>query len=160
MLRKIAIPMLTFALVAWGFAHRANADTTADITALEHKAANSSNADEALSYLSDDVVIYDTWAPLQLVGSNAIRADFEAAYQNLKNPKVDFTSLPVIPAGNLAIAYSLQHLTATDKAGKAVDYTFRQTDVWRREKSGWKIVHSHISFPVDMATGKPVLQSK
>jgi ketosteroid isomerase-like protein len=158
-MRKTVVA-LTIALVTWGVAGPVSADTIADITELEHKAANSSTVDEAFSYLSDDVVLYDTWAPLQFVGRDAIRADFEAAYANLKNPKVDFPSLHVIPAGNLAIAYSIQHLTATDKAGKPIDYTFRQTDVWRKQKGRWKIIHSHISFPVDLATGKAEMQLK
>ena len=149
------------ALAALGFANIAQADATAEITTLEHKVANSSSADEALSYLRDDVVVYDTWAPLQFNGKKAIRTDLEAAYANFKSPpKVDFISLKVIPAGDIAVAYSIQHLTAADKAGKPLDYTFRETDVWRKEKGEWKIVHSHISFPVDMATGKTVFQSK
>jgi ketosteroid isomerase-like protein len=160
-MRKIVVA-LTITLMTWGLATSARADTVADITELEHKVANSTSADEAMSYLSpsDDVTLYDVSTPLQVVGQKAVRADFDAAYQNLKNPKVDFTSLHVIPAGKIAIAYSIQHLTATDKAGKPLDVTFRQTDVWRKEKGGWKIIHSHISYPVDMASGRAVMQSR
>ena len=44
--------------------------------------------------------------------------------------------------------------------GKPVDTIFRVTDVWRKEKGGWKIIHSHISVPVDLASGKADMQSK
>jgi|SRR5579872_1100293 len=160
MRRSGTVILLAIALIAWGFATLAHADTTADITALEHKFANSSSADEALSYMSDDVTLYDISTPLEFAGQKAVRADFEGAFENIKNPKVDFISLHVIPAGKLAVAYSIQHMTATDKAGKPVDFTFRVTDVWRKEKDGWKLAHGHISFPVDMASGKADMRSK
>ena len=51
-------------------------------------------------------------------------------------------------------------MTATDKSGKPFDIIFRVTDVWRKEKGGWKMVHSHISLPVAMATGKADMPSK
>ena len=161
-MRKTIIALAAIALAAWSFANPAHADTTADITALEHKAANATSASEALSNFtsSEDVTVYDLSTPLEFTGQKAVRADFEQAFQNFKNPKVEFLSLHVIPAGKIAVAYSTQHVTATDKDGKPIDMTFRVTDVWRKEKDGWKIVHGHISFPVDMATGKAAMQSK
>ena len=50
-------------------------------------------------------------------------------------------------------------LTVVDKSGKPVDMTFRVTDVWQRQKGQWKIIHTHISFPIDMTTGKADMQS-
>ncbi len=44
--------------------------------------------------------------------------------------------------------------------GKAVDMTWRSTNVWRKENGTWKIIHAHCSVPVDMATGKADMQSK
>jgi len=38
--------------------------------------------------------------------------------------------------------------------------TVRLTDVDRNMAGGWKIVHEHVSFPVDLATGKADLQSR
>ena len=52
------------------------------------------------------------------------------------------------------------NLTVRDKSGKPIDMIFRVTDVWRKEKGGWKMIHSHISVPIDMASGKADLQSK
>ena len=33
-----------------------------------------------------------------------------------------------------------------------MDMTFRQTDLWRKTDSQWKLIHQHISFPVDLET--------
>jgi ketosteroid isomerase-like protein len=38
--------------------------------------------------------------------------------------------------------------------------TFRVTDCLRKIGGKWKIAHQHISFPVDMASGKADMQSK
>src|ERR1700733_2652308 len=162
MRRSSTVVLWAIALIAWGFATSAHADTTADITALEHKAANATSADEALSNFppGEDVTVYDFSTPLEFAGQKAVRADMEGAFENFKNPKVEFISLHVIPAGKLAVAYSIQHMTATDKGGKPLDFTFRAPDVWRKEKDGWKLVHAHVSFPTDMASGKAEMQSK
>jgi ketosteroid isomerase-like protein len=37
---------------------------------------------------------------------------------------------------------------------------FRLTDVLRKVKGKWLIVHEHVSVPVDVATGKADLTSK
>jgi len=154
--------MLAITLMALGFGAQAWADTTADITELEHKCASATTADQAMECFTsdDDITIYDLSTPREFVGQKAVRADFEGAFANFKNAKVDFISLHVLPAGRLAVAYSIQHMTATDSAGKPLDFTFRVTDVWRKEKGAWKIAHAHISFPTDMATGKADMQSK
>jgi ketosteroid isomerase-like protein len=156
------VATVAITLMAWGFASQALADTTADITELEHKCAAATTVDEAMQCFtpSEDITIYDLSTPSEFVGQKAVRADFEGAFANFKNPKVDFVSLHVVPSAKLAVAYSIQHMTATDSAGKPLDFTFRVTDVWRKEKGGWKIVHAHISFPTDMATGKAAMQSK
>ena len=163
-MRKVGSIVVTVAitLMASGFGAVALADTTADITELEHKCAAATTVDEAMQCFtpSEDITIYDLSTPSEFVGQKAVRADFEGAFANFKNAKVDFVSLHVIPSAKLAVAYSIQHMTATDNAGKPLDFTFRVTDVWRKEKGGWKIVHAHISFPTDMATGKAAMQSK
>jgi ketosteroid isomerase-like protein len=63
----------------------------------------------------------------------------------------------VIADDRLGVAESTQHMTATDKSGKPIDFIFRETDIWRKGQSGWKIVHTHVSVPVDLATGSAVL---
>ena len=55
---------------------------------------------------------------------------------------------------------SVQHFTWKDKDGKPMEATFRVTDALHKVKGQWKIFHSHISVPVDPATGKGDMQSK
>jgi hypothetical protein len=80
--------------------------------------------------------------------------------QRVQECQVEFINLHVVSDGKLGVAESVQHMSATDNSGKPIDMIFRVTDVWRKEKDGWKIIHSHISLPVDMASGNADLESK
>jgi ketosteroid isomerase-like protein len=47
----------------------------------------------------------------------------------------------------------MQHLAGTIKAGKKTqkfDATVRVTDVYKKINGEWKIVHEHVSVPVDL----------
>ena len=45
------------------------------------------------------------------------------------------------------------------KDGRAVDVLDRTTDIWRKIKGKWMIVHEHNSVPVDMVTGVAVAKA-
>ena len=138
------------------------ADSKAEITELEHKCAASSNIDELMDCYdnSDALVVYDAGTPREFDGAKAVRGDFQNFLDNNKNFKVEFISLHVVSDGKMGLANSIQRFTGSDKSGKPVDTTFRITDVWRKQDGKWKIIHMHVSYPIDMATGKADMQSK
>jgi ketosteroid isomerase-like protein len=151
------------AVIAWAFGAPAfAADSKAEITELEHKFAESTTIGQAMGFMdaSDDLVVYDVSTPREFDGPAAVGAQFQNYFATAKNPKAEFLSLHVTTDGKLGIAESVQHFSYTDKSGKSVDSILRQTDVWRKEKDGWKIIHSHISYPVDLASGKADMHSK
>jgi ketosteroid isomerase-like protein len=151
------------ALLAWGFGAQAfAADPKADITELEHKCAATTTVDELMACYdtSEDLVVYDVSTPREFDGPTAVRADFQNFFDAFKNPKIEFINLHVTTDGRLGVAESVQHMTATDKSGKPLDFIFRVTDVWRKEKGAWKIIHTHLSFPADLASGKADMQAK
>jgi ketosteroid isomerase-like protein len=43
--------------------------------------------------------------------------------------------------------------------GLMVDYTVRVTDGFKKINGKWLIAHTHVSFPVDMRTGKADMES-
>jgi len=155
--------LATAVVLAWSFcavAHAAGAK--AQITALEHKCAAATNADDLMKCYdaSDDLVLYDVIPPREYDGPKAVHADFANFFGGVTNPKTEFVDLNVTTDGKLGFARSIQHFTATSKDGKPMDLTFRVTDCLHKVKGQWKIVHEHISFPVDLATGKADMQSK
>jgi ketosteroid isomerase-like protein len=151
---------LIIALSLGGQARAANAK--AQIEDLEHKCASATTVDDLMACYdsNNDIVVYDLETPREFDGTKAVRGDFQNFFDNFKNPKIEFVSLHVVTDGKMGFANSIQHFTGTDKAGKPVDLTFRVTDVWHKVNGQWKMIHTHVSFPIDMASGKADMQSK
>jgi ketosteroid isomerase-like protein len=156
----------TLALLAFfglNYAAVAAADDQQAITNVEHKLAAATTAEEALKYYdpSDQVTLFDmSGPPREYAGHKAVSADLAKGFTGLKDIKVNFVELKVVTDGKLGFASSVQHFTATGPDGKPVEITFRQTDVLHKVKGQWKILHQHISVPVDLKTGKADMASK
>jgi len=155
---------LAGALIVCGLTARAWAagDAKGELEALEHKCAEATTVDQLMGCYDpgEDLVVYDIGTPREFDGRQAVRGDFQNFFDTMKNAKVEFLSLHVVTDGTMGLANSVQRFTATDKSGKPVDMTFRVTDVWHKQNGQWKIIHTHVSFPTDLATGKADMQSK
>lgn len=62
--------------------------------------------------------------------------------------------------GNLAYGHGVFRTTGPGGDGNPLDLTVRVTDVYRKANGKWLVVHEHVSWPVDLATGKADLSSK
>lgn len=154
---------LASTLLAWSVGARAYADAKDEITALERQCAAATSADELMTKCydaSNEVAVYDLAPPLEFVGPKAVHDDFDNFFKSVKNPKIEFVDLHVVAEGNMGFARSLQHFTGTSNEGKPMDMTFRVTDCWHKVDGKWKILHTHVSLPVDLATGKAEFQAK
>jgi len=153
---------ISAAVLVWSVsaAHAAD-DARAEVTALEHKLITAANTDEFMALADEkNIVLYDYVRPLQYAGAKAVRADLDNFFNNAKDAKGKFVALDVVADGNVAVARSLQHFTWTDKDGKPAEATFRVTDGWHKVDGKWKLFHSHVSFPIDAATGKAEMNLK
>ena len=56
--------------------------------------------------------------------------------------------------------HSIQHFSCPNQQGKKLDLIFRVTDGYANFGNEWLIAHEHVSEPVDLTTGRAVLQSK
>ncbi|MGO9603082.1 MAG: YybH family protein [Candidatus Binataceae bacterium] len=161
---RLLVAAFAAAVLVWSIAPRScvAADPKGEIEGLEHKCAEATSVEQLMTCYesSDDLVVYDIGTPREFDGQQAVRGDFQNFFDTIKNPKVEFVSLHVVTDGRMGLANSVQRFTGTDKSGKPVDMTFRVTDVWQKQKRQWKIIHTHVSFPTDMATGKADMQSK
>ena len=138
----------------------------AKIKALEDRfvaAFNAKDVDAIMKvYVPDETLfVFDVTPPRQYVGAKAYRKDWEGLFAAFKGPiKFEISDLKITAVGSLAYSHSIQHVSGTDPKGQPVDFTVRVTDVYRKVKNDWLIVHEHVSVPVDLATGKPDLSSK
>ena len=124
------------------------------IADIEHKMIATTKTDDLMKYYDqNDVNVYDLAGPLQYSGNAAVRGDFNNVFANFAGAKGDFVELVVVADGKLGMARSIQHFAWTDKAGKPQEVTVRVTDVFHKVSGQWKIIHTHISAPMDPKTG-------
>ena len=138
----------------------------ADIRALEDRfaaafKAKDINAIMALYTHSPDLVVFDASLPRQYTGWDAYKKDFEDFLASSPGPaEMLITDVSVTVGGDVAYGHSIQHPILTDKNGKKTESTVRVTDGYRKINGQWLISHEHVSYPVDMTTMKPDLDSK
>ncbi len=119
------------------------------------------NLDALMSIYAPKVQVFDVTPPRQYDGAAAYREDWKAVFAGFAGPiQFQITDLVISAEGNLAFSHSIQHLAGAGPGGAPIDFTVRVTDVYRKEAGAWRIVHEHVSVPVDLATAKADLESK
>jgi uncharacterized protein (TIGR02246 family) len=142
------------------------ANDEAKIRALEARfgaAFNAKDVDAVMKvYVPDEsLLVFDVVPPRQYVGAKAYRKDWQDFFASVKGPlKFEISDLAVTTDGKLGYGHSIQRVSGTDSKDQPIDLTLRVTDVFRKINGHWLIVHSHVSVPVDLETGKPDLASK
>jgi uncharacterized protein (TIGR02246 family) len=145
---------------------RAESANEASIRALESRLIAAANAKDVNAimkvYVPDEsLVVFDVVPPRQYVGAKAYAKDWTDFFGMFNGPlKFEISDLSVTADGTMGFGHSIQRVTGTDTKGQPIDLTVRVTDVYRKIKGNWLIVHEHVSVPVDLNTGKPDLSSK
>ena len=124
---------------------------------------NAKDINGIMAYYTPDesLLVFDALPPRQYVGATAYRKDWEgflAAYPNGVHAEV--SDLKVETEGNLGYSHGIFRTTGQDKDGKPLDLTVRVTDVYKKINGKWLVVHEHVSWPVDLATGKADFAAK
>jgi len=126
-------------------------------------AVNAKDINGIMAYYTpdDSLLVFDALIPRQYVGAAAFRKDWEgflATYPGALHAEVsDWKSET---DGNLAYGRGIFKTSGPDKDGKPLDLTFRVTDVFKKINGKWLVIHEHVSWPVDLATGKADLSSR
>jgi ketosteroid isomerase-like protein len=145
---------------------QAASSDVASIRALESRFVDAVNAKDVnaimKAYVPDEsLVVFDVVPPRQYVGAKAYAKDWTDFLDTFKGAlKLEISDLAITADGNMGFGHSIQRVTGTDTKGQPIDLTVRVTDVYRKIKGTWLIVHEHVSVPVDLSTGKPDLSSK
>jgi len=149
--------------LAWSVSFYANAAGNAkdEITAVENKLIAATSTAQFMEHVDEKAfVFYDYVPPLQYKGASAVGSRLDALFQEAKDLKGEFVELEVVADDKLGAARSLQHFTWKDKEGTPREGTFRVTDVFHKVEGTWKLIHSHVSVPVDPATEKGQMNLK
>lgn len=110
---------------------------------------------------SDDLVAYDIVAPLQYRGYEAYKKDYEKFLEQFEGPiQVEYRDMKIVAGDRVGFAFALERIAGTLKGGEKIDAWVRATEGYRKTKGRWLAIHDHISLPVDLNTGKALMELK
>ncbi len=147
-------------------AHQGNGQSESDIKALFatwQKAFEAKDVNGVMAVYAPGTTLtsFDIVGPLQFKGAEAYRKDYADFFAQFSGPiHVDYPDMQIVADNNVAIAYGLERLTGTMTNGTRVDMWLRYTEGLKRINGQWRIIHEHISVPVDLDTGKAKLDLK
>jgi uncharacterized protein (TIGR02246 family) len=130
---------------------------------LDHwtKAVSAKDVDRVMELYTDDVVSYDVVPPLQYVGKEAYRADYQQFFSQYESDlHVETRDLHVGTTGELGYATGLQTISGMLKHGQKSGVWVRFTSLFRKVNGKWLDFHDHVSVPVDIEYGKALLDLK
>lgn len=127
-------------------------DTIIALLRQREEAIAARDVESALALLDEDVVSFDLPPPLATVGPEARDpASLRAWMDSWIGPISARLERPtVIVDGDLAVVFGFLHMQGERVGSGAIDVWARDTVVLRRRADGWRIVHEHSSFPMEM----------
>ena len=122
------------------------------------KAVIKQDVDAIMALYADDVVAYDLVPPLAYVGKDAYRGDYQQFFSQYEgNLHVEVRDLHVGASGELGYATGLELISGTLKNGQKSKVWLRFTSLFRKSDGRWLDFHDHVSVPVDIESGKAML---
>lgn len=109
----------------------------------------------------DQVFVFDAVPPREYASAEAYHKDWEAFFAAYPGPVKDTISeLNLTVVGPVAYSHRIEATEFTKPDGSPQELVARETDIYRKLGGKWLVVHEHVSFPVDVMTGKADLLSK
>src|ERR1700719_1823201 len=168
MKKFVAFSVVTLgcALLLWMPKARTAANNEAEIRRLLDRWAKAFHARDLDGIMSiyepgDALVAYDIVAPLQYTGFKAYKKDYQEFLDQFEGPvEVTYPDVKILAGDTVAFSHGLERMTGTLKNGQKFDAWVRFTEGYRKTNGRWLAIHDHISVPVDLDTGKAVLDAK
>ena len=83
--------------------------------------------------------------------------EFFGSYQSLD---VEFPDVSITAGDDVAFSHCLHRVKGTLKNGQQTDWWLRWTAGYRKTNGKWLIVHEQVSVPIDLKSGKAMLDLK
>jgi len=136
-------------------------DTQSEIEALLERrieACRDKDIDKLMSIFAAEIVYFDVVPPLRFVGHDAVRDNFLRWFAEYDGPIRLATREAMIAAeDDVAFAHMLHEDSGNRNRPNGRGFWLRSTSCLRRREVGWRIVHEHISLPIDFRTGQVLL---
>ena len=111
-----------------------------------------------MSVFAPDVVSFDFGPPLQHGGGETFRKRWQELFESYQGASdYEIRDLSVDAGDDVAFSHSLNRMGGTLQNGQKSDRWLRFTACYRKTNGAWLIVHEQVSVPVDVKSGKAVL---
>jgi len=105
-----------------------------------------------------DIVSFDIVPPLQHVGAEAKWKNWADVFTVYQRPLgYEIHDLMITLGEDVAFGHSLNRISGTLKNGNRTDSWVRWTGCFRKIDGNWLIVHDQVSVPIDIESGKALL---
>jgi ketosteroid isomerase-like protein len=107
------------------------------------------------------LVAYDIIAPLQFKGTESYKKDYAEFFGEFQGPiEMEYRDLGIFAGDTIAFSRGLERMSGTLKSGEKFDAWIRFTECYRKTNGRWLAIHDHISVPVNLESGKAVMDLK
>jgi ketosteroid isomerase-like protein len=125
------------------------------------EAFRAKDLDGVMSMYAPEVVTFDVVPPLQYVGAAALRKRWEEVFSLLPGSiGYEIADLSIAVGEDMAFTHYFTRTSATLSTGQKIGNWLRCTACFRKIGGQWLLVHDQISAPIDVQTGKAVLDFK
>lgn len=102
-----------------------------------------------------EFIAYDIVPPLQYVGYDAYKKDYEDFLAQYKGPiDIEYRDMHVVTSDTVAFAFGLERMSGILANGRKSDMWLRFTSGFHKIGGRWFDVHDHVSIPADLDSGK------
>ena len=116
------------------------------------------DVDGATAIYAADIVSFDVEPPLQHLGAGAKRTNWRNVFSMYQPPlEYEMRDLAIVAGDGVAFAHGLVRIGGTLKSGEKTGHWLRSTMCLRKVEGAWRIVHDHVSAPLDMKTGSALV---
>ena len=119
---------------------------------------NAGDVDALMTLYSPDVLAFDIIPPIEYDGKPAYHKDWIEFFAPFQLPlQSEIRDLRITTSGDVAFVTELMSFTGTMKNGQKTTSWIRVTAGLKKVDGKWLDVHDHASIPVDVTTGKAVM---
>ena len=124
-------------------------------------AISDKDIDGVMSIYAPDLVAFDIVPPLQYESAEPFRKVWQGIFELFQDAiQYDIRDLRITSGDDVAFSHSFNRLNGTMKNGRKSNLWVRWTACFRKTNGTWRIAHVQVSVPVDLASGKAVLDLK
>jgi len=114
--------------------------------------------DRVMSFYAPDIVSFDLEPPLQHVGAEAKRKNWLHAFSMYQRPLgYEIRDLTITVGDDVAFGHGLIRVSGTMTNGNRTEGWLRSTTCFRKINGTWLIVHDQVSAPLDLGSGRALL---